>query len=72
MEAWLSCEPGKDRLLFSSKTSLGCEVQEDNNECKAIEVTGQGWSTEVVALFLEDWELGRVALSCHMTMDLLR
>ena len=23
------------------------------------------------ALFLEDWELGRVALSCHMTMDVL-
>ena len=26
----------------------------------------------MVALFLEDWELGRVALSCHMAMDLLR
>ena len=25
----------------------------------------------MVALFLEDWELGRVALSCHMAMDLL-
>ena len=53
----MSCEPGKDQLLFGSETSLGCEVQEDNNECQAIEVTGQGWSTEVVALFLEDWEL---------------
>ena len=28
-------------------------------------------SSEVVALFLEDWERGRVALSCHMTIDLL-
>ena len=27
--------------------------------------------SEVAALFLEDWELGRVALSCHMAMDLL-
>ena len=25
----------------------------------------------MVPLFLKDWELGRVALSCHMTMDLL-
>ena len=32
-----------------------------NNECRAIEVIGQDWSSEVVTLFLEDWELGRVA-----------
>ena len=44
---------------------------EHNNEFQAIEVVGQDWSSEVVALFLEDWELGRVVLSCHMTMDLL-
>ena len=37
----------------------------------AIEVIGQDWTSEVVALFLQDWELGRVALSCHMAMDLL-
>ena len=55
----------------ASETSFGCEVYEHSNECRAIEVIGQDWSSEVVALFLEDWELGRVALSCHMTMDLL-
>ena len=43
----------------------------NNNECWAIEVIGQDWSSEVVALFLEDWDLGRVALSCHMAMDVL-
>ena len=32
---------------------------------------GLDWSSEVVALFLKDWELGRVALSCHVAMDLL-
>ena len=42
-----------------------------NNECRAIEVVGQDWSSEAVALFLEDWELWRVALSCHVAMDLL-
>ena len=44
---------------------------EHNSECRAIEVIGQDWSSEVVSLFLEDWGLGRVALSCHMAMDLL-
>ena len=46
-------------------------MYEHNNECRAIEAIGQDWSSEVVALFLEDWELGRVALSRHMTLDLL-
>ena len=42
----------------ASETSLGCEVYEHNNACRAIEVIGQDWSSEVVALFLEDWEAG--------------
>ena len=48
-----------------------CEVYEHNSECGALEVIGQDWSGEVVSLFIEDWELGRVALSCHMALDLL-
>ena len=36
----------------------------------AIEVIGQERSSEVISLFLEDWELGRVASSCHLSMDL--
>ena len=66
--------PGSVEWISScsaSETSLGCEVYEHNNECRAIEVTGQDWSSEVVVLLLEDWKLGRVALSCHMTIDLL-
>ena len=43
----------------ASETSLGCEVYEPNNECRAIHVIGQDWSSEVVALFPEIWELGR-------------
>ena len=45
----------------ATEASLGCEVYEHNNERRATatEVTGQ------------DWELGRVALSCRMTLDLL-
>ena len=42
------------------------EVYEHNSECRAVEVIRQDWSSEVVALSLEDWELGWEALSCHM------
>ena len=55
----------------ASETTFGCEEYEHNNECRAIGVIGQDWSSEVVALFVGDLELGRVALSCQMTMDLL-
>ena len=42
----------------ASETSLGREVYEHNNECQAIKVIGQDWSSGVIALFLEDGELG--------------
>ena len=44
-----------------NESTVGFEVYEHNNECRATEVIGQDWSSEVVALFLEDWELGRVS-----------
>ena len=37
----------------------------------AIEVVGQNWSSEAISLLLIDWEVGQVALSCHLSMDLL-
>ena len=52
-------------------TSGDDEEDGHNNECRAIEVIWQGWSSVVAALFLEDWELGRVALSCHRAMNFL-
>ena len=55
----------------ASVTSLRYVVYEHNKERGAIEVIGQDLSGDVVALFLADWELGRVASSCHVTMDLL-
>ena len=42
-----------------------------NAESLALEVIGQDWSGEVASLFLEEWELAREALSCHMALDLL-
>ena len=55
----------------ASDTFCGGENCDHNKKCQAIEVIGQDWSSEVVALFLEGWELGRVALSCNMAIDLL-
>ena len=56
--------------VTSCETYCDDEENGHNNECRAIEVIGQDWSGEVVSLFFEDWELGRVALSCHMAVDL--
>ena len=53
----------------ASVTSGDDEEYGHNNECRAIEVVGKVWSSEVVALFLEDWEGAR--LSCRMAMDFL-
>ena len=34
----------------------------DNVGNLAFEVVGQNWSSEVISLFEEDWEVGRVAI----------
>ena len=46
-------------------------MYEHNSECRVLEVIAQVWSSEVVGFLPKDWELGRVALSCHMAMDVL-
>ena len=69
MEMWMSKSPIWSSPCSASVTSGDDEEYGHNNECQAIEVIGQDWSSEVVALFLEEWELGRVAWSCHMAMD---
>ena len=53
MEARLSQKP----LL--GKRDLPLAVRCTSRTCWASKVVGQDWSSEVVALFLEDWELGR-------------
>ena len=47
------------------------EFYEHNVDNLAIDVVGQHWTSQVISLFLRDWEVGRVALSCHLSMDLL-
>ena len=42
-----------------------------NVESLALSVMVQDQSGEKISLFLEDWELARVALSCHIALDML-
>ena len=44
---------------------------EHNVESCALRVVEQDQSGEKIALFLEHWELARVALSCHFAPDML-
>ena len=53
-----------------SEGTSSLEYYEHNVGNLALEVVRQNWSTEVISLFLEDWKVGRVALSCHLAMDL--
>ena len=75
MDVWLPT-----KVLCGTATALNgqdvrvlpsLEYHEHDVGNLALEVVGQDWSSEVMSIFLEDWEVGRVALSCHMTMDLL-
>ena len=63
------CPVSPERFSSCSTSVTFCGGEEYE---QASQVVGQDWSSEVAVLFLEDWELGRVALSCHMAMDLLR
>ena len=48
-----------------------CEQCEQNVESFALNAMVQDQSGERILLFLEDWELARMTLSCHMGLDLL-
>ena len=75
MEVWLppkslDWESDVDSRTKNKESSEGTssdeEYGEHNVENLALEVVGQGGSGELVYLFLEDWELARAALSCHL------
>ena len=59
-----------DEGFCSGSESTSCYAVYEHNKCRALEVVGQHWSSAVVALFLEDWVLARVTLSCHVALDL--
>ena len=47
------------------------DFREHYVESLALRVIGLKWSGEKFSLFLEDWELARVASSCHIALDML-
>ena len=58
-------------MRAGSEGTSSLEQHEHNVGNLALEVVGQNWSSEVISVFLEGWEVGRVALSCHLSMDFL-
>ena len=59
---WISSGP-------TSEAGCGFEFHGQDVENMAIGGIGQDTSSEVISLFLKDWEVGRV-VSCHLSMDL--
>ena len=57
--------------LAGSEGTPSLEYHEHNVGNLAVEVVWQTWSSEVITLYLRDWEVGRVASSCHLPMDFL-
>ena len=74
MEVWLPekpCQGQRRRLWTGSEGTSSSELREHNVESPALQVVGQNWSGGKVSLFLEGWELARVALSCHAALGML-
>ena len=46
-------------------------VQADNVSNEALYVIGLHGSGDKISLFLQDWEVAKVALSCHIALDML-
>ena len=60
VESWTESE--------GTSSSEQCEY---NVESLVLSVMGQDQTGEKISLFLEDWELAKVALSCHSALDML-
>ena len=58
--------PKESKVGVSSSGSL-----EDNVCNDALHVIGLHGSGDKISQLLQDWELAKVALSCHMALDML-
>ena len=51
--------------------SVSSSVSRENNVCNvALHVIGLYGPGDKISLFLKDWEVARVALSCHVALEL--
>ena len=56
----------------SEDESVSSGGSREGNVCnEALHVTGLCGPGDKISHFLKDWELGKVALSCHMALDML-
>ena len=55
----------------SSKNEQADSLSENNVGNGALFVIGLHGSGDVIAHFLQDWEVAKVALSCHIALDML-
>ena len=57
---------------WSEDERVSCSGSREGNACNdALHVIGLHGPGDKVSLFLQDWELAKVALSCHMVLDML-
>ena len=56
---------------WTESEGASSEQCEHNVESPALNVMEQDQSGEKISLFVEDWELARMALSCHIALDLM-
>ena len=60
-----------DMCKYGCGGESGSDFRAHNVKSLGLHVIGLNWSGEKISLFLEDWELGRVALSCHIALETL-
>ena len=57
---------------WSEDESVSSGGSREGNVCNgALHVIGLCGPGDKISLFLQDWELAKVALSCHMALDML-
>ena len=74
MESELPKEPKweSEGEAWSEDESVSSSDSREDNVCnEALHVIGLYGLGDKVSLFLKDWELARVALSCHIALDML-
>ena len=64
---------GSEKAKFGRKTKVCLPVSPGKamcatKRCMSLGCMGPG---DNISLFLKDWELAKVALSCHMALDML-
>ena len=57
---------------WSEDESVSSSLSREDNVCNGVlHVIGLYGPGDKVSLFLDDWELAKVALSCHIALDML-